>query len=90
MSTTSKVAKRNFLELFPPTYDEKMSEIINESSKVHLMRNTPKKELTPIQREHHLMIDPEKTQEPGEEYKLSSARKIKEYSIKVASTILEA
>lgn len=51
------------MELFPPSYDEKMSELINESSKFQLLRNTPKKELTPIQREHHLMmVDPEKTQ----------------------------
>ena len=65
------------MELFPPTYDEKMTELINESSKFQLLRNTPKKELTPIQREHHLMVDPEKTQESSEEFKLSSARKIK-------------
>jgi hypothetical protein len=46
--------------LFPPTYDEKMNEIINESSKIRLMQSSQKKELAPIQRESHLLIDPEK------------------------------
>jgi hypothetical protein len=56
-STTSKPSKRNFLELFPPTFDEKLSEMVNETTKTHLTRTTPK-EVAP------LFVDPEKHDDP--------------------------
>jgi hypothetical protein len=55
--------------------------MMNESSKTHLMRNTPKRELAPLQRDPHMLIDPEKLMEFSED-RLNSTRRMKELSAK--------